>query len=43
MAESRRPDVSVASTLEHVRAVQYQLHLQYPRNPVSDEYGSMQQ
>ena len=32
-----RPDVSLASALEQVRAVQYQLHLQYPNDPVSDD------
>jgi len=32
-----RPDVSLASALEQVRTVQYQLHLQYPRDPVSDD------
>lgn len=30
-----RPDVSLASALEQVRAIQYQLHLQYPNDPVS--------
>jgi predicted permease len=32
-----RPGVSLASALEQVRAVQYQLHLQYPNDPVSDD------
>jgi putative ABC transport system permease protein len=32
-----RPDVSLASALEQARAVQYQLHLQYPHDPVSDD------
>jgi predicted permease len=32
-----RPDVSQASALEQVRALQYQLHLQYPHDPVSDD------
>jgi putative ABC transport system permease protein len=32
-----RPDVSLESALEQVRAVQYQLHVQYPHDPVSDD------
>ncbi len=32
-----RPDVSLASALEPVRAAQYQLHLRYPNDPVSDD------
>jgi predicted permease len=32
-----RPDVSLASALAQVSAVQYQLHLQYPRDPVSED------
>ncbi len=32
-----RRHVSLASALEQVRAVQYQLHLQYPNEPVSDD------
>ena len=32
-----RPDVSLASALAQVRAVQYQLHLQYPRDPVNED------
>jgi predicted permease len=32
-----RPDVSLASALAQVSAVQYQLHLQYPHAPVSED------
>ncbi|HEY1894976.1 MAG TPA: ABC transporter permease [Terracidiphilus sp.] len=32
-----RPDVSLASALAQVGAVQYQLHLQYPRDPVAED------
>ncbi|NUQ27683.1 MAG: ABC transporter permease [Acidobacteriaceae bacterium] len=32
-----RPDVSLASALEEVGAVQYQLHLQYPHDPVAED------
>ncbi len=32
-----RPDVSLASALAQVGAVQYQLHLQYPQDPVNEE------
>ena len=32
-----RPDVSLASALAQVGAVQYQLHLQYPRDPVNED------
>jgi predicted permease len=32
-----RPDVSLASALAQVGAVQYQLHLQYPHDPVNGE------
>ena len=31
-----RPDVSLASALAQVAAVQYQLHLQYPHDPVAE-------
>ncbi|HEY1743699.1 MAG TPA: ABC transporter permease [Granulicella sp.] len=31
-----RPDVSLGSALAQVSAVQYQLHLQYPRDPVNE-------
>ena len=32
-----RPDVSLASALAQVGAVQYQLHLQYPHDPVAED------
>ena len=32
-----RPDVSLASALAQVGAVQYQLHLQYPHDPVNED------
>ena len=32
-----RPDVSLASALAQVGAVQYQLHLQYPNDPVAED------
>ena len=32
-----RPDVSLASALAQVAAVQYQLHLQYPHDPVNED------
>ncbi len=32
-----RPDVSLASALAQVGAVQYQLHLQYPHDPVDED------
>jgi predicted permease len=32
-----RPEVSLASALAQVSAVQYQLHQQYPRDPVNEE------
>ncbi|QEE30282.1 ABC transporter permease [Terriglobus albidus] len=32
-----RPGVSLASALEEVGAVQYQLHLQYPHDPVAED------
>ncbi len=32
-----RPDVSLASALAQVEAVQYQLHLQYPHDPVNED------
>jgi putative ABC transport system permease protein len=32
-----RPDVSLASALAQVGAVQYQLHLQYPQDPVAED------
>jgi predicted permease len=32
-----RPDVSLASALAQVSAVQYQLHLQYPNDPVNED------
>ena len=32
-----RPDVSLASALAQVGAVQYQLHLQYPTDPVAED------
>ena len=32
-----RPDVSLASALAQVGAVQYQLHLQYPHDPVTED------
>jgi putative ABC transport system permease protein len=35
-----RPDVSLASAMEQVRAVQYQLHLQYPHDPVNEDVTS---
>jgi predicted permease len=35
-----RPDVSLANALAQVGAVQYQLHLQYPNDPVNEEVAS---
>ena len=35
-----RPDVSLASALAQVSAVQYQLHLQYPHDPVAEDVAS---
>ncbi len=35
-----RPDVSLASALAQVGAVQYQLHLQYPHDPVAEDVAS---
>ena len=35
-----RPDVSLASALAPVSAVQYQLHLQYPHDPVAEDVVS---
>ena len=35
-----RPDVSLASALAQVGAVQYQLHLQYPHDPVNEDVAS---
>ncbi len=35
-----RPDVSLASALAQVGAVQYQLHLQYPYEPVAEDVAS---
>ena len=35
-----RPDVSLASALAQVGAVQYQLHLQYPRDPVNEDVAA---
>ena len=35
-----RPGVSLASALAQVGAVQYQLHLQYPNDPVSEDVAS---
>ena len=32
-----RPDVSLASAIAQVSAVQYQLHLQYPHDPVAED------
>ena len=32
-----RPDVSLASAMAQVGAVQYQLHLQYPHDPVAED------
>jgi len=32
-----RPDVSLASAIAQVSAVQYQEHLRYPRDPVADD------
>jgi putative ABC transport system permease protein len=32
-----RPDVSLASALAQVGAIQYQLHLQYPHDPVAED------
>jgi predicted permease len=35
-----RRDVSLPSAMEQVRAVQYQLHLQYPHDPVNEDVTS---
>ena len=35
-----RPDVSLASAIAQVGAVQYQLHLQYPHDPVAEDVVS---
>ena len=35
-----RPYVSLASALAQVRAIQYQLHFEYPRDPVNDDVVS---
>jgi predicted permease len=35
-----RPDVSLASALAQVGAIQYQLHLQYPHDPVAEDVAS---
>ena len=35
-----RPDVSLASALAQVSAIQYQLHLQYPHDPVAEDVVS---
>lgn len=37
MVARLRPDVSLASALAQVGAVQYQLHLQYPHDPVAED------
>ena len=37
MVARLRPDVSLASALAQVRAIQYQLHFEYPRDPVNDD------